>query len=391
MGSSAKLRRSSITVYGEPTDKIDYEHLSTSQRKAVDVVRENLKLYERTGATLKHGVIIYAAWGSGKSQGILTMKKMQLIDDVLELGDPYKQVTKDIELKEEETLQKIANNIVKRASKLKKPFIALDNPDVPAGSRVTEKGAFNFIKWLLEEAVSGRMELPYLVVTLNEFTYRRLAEEQVRMAKIVQHFDVVKLEWSSQDLEKAVRARLPSDVLRGGDETLKTITSIARTPRAAIYIYLKWLSRTEGRGVSRDALLNFVINEGIKPALDTYIEILAQPGYKLSRVKSKKWIDVWRSIVSRDEHRKLVIRLIERAGVTSSELRKALSSPYKVKHWPITAAMKYHIVERPEPATYRFTDEFLAASVEYSAGSSESAREVLRNMAELYGRTGIRH
>ncbi len=391
MCPKARLQTSSViplTAYAEPTDNLTYDMLSESQKKVVDVVKENVDLYISTGATLKHGVIVVGAWGAGKSQVLRTMKSMGLIGDILERGEIYRWVTRDVELRKEETIQRILETIVNLANRSGRPFVALDNPEIPLGSNVTEEAAFRFTWRLLEEATFGK--LPYIVVTLNEFTYRKLSEERRRsMAKIAQHFDIVRLEWSSSDVEKAIKARLPSTIVsRGGQELVKAVADVARTPRSAIFLFVKGLIRVKSIGDPRDALFDLIIKDGLRPAFDNYIKILSQSGYKLSKAKSKRWVDVWRNIIEDSSFRDLVIGLIERKGVSTRKLYNVLGGSYKVAHWPVTAATRYHIIEKPEPLTYRFTDEFLAASTEYAAGLTETAMEILRNMAELYGKIG---
>jgi len=151
---------------------------------------------------------------------------------------------------------------------------------------------------------------------------------------------------------------------------------------------VKGLLRIKKTSEAKGALFDLIIEDGLKLAFDNHIKILSQSGYKLSKAKSKKWVDVWRNIIRDKVYRDLVIGLIERKGVSTRMLYKILGGSYKVAHWPVTAATRYHIIEKPEPLTYRFTDEFLAASTEYAAGLTETALEILRNMAELYGKIG---
>ena len=378
-----------ITAFAEPTDDLTYQNLSKSQQKAYDVVDENRTLYQETESTLKHGVLIVGSWGSGKSQVLRVMKKNKLIGLILERGQIYREIGEDVELKDEETIRNILDNMIKKVNNIIKqaknndesppPFIALDNPDIPLGSNVTEEAAYRFTWRLLEEATFGR--LPYLVVTLNEFTYRKFEEERKHsLAKISQHFDIIFLEWNSDDLERAIRTRLPRIYLTISRRKLaREVAEVARAPRSAIFLFARAL-------VKRKSPIDLIIEDGIKDAFDQYVRILSQSGYKLSKAKSKKWIDVWRNIIK--HKRDLVEGLIKREGVLTRELYDALGKDYKVSHWPVTAATRYHIIEKPEPLSYRFTDEFLAASAEYAAGLGYTASGILKNMAELYGRIG---
>ena len=378
-----------LTSLAEPTDKLNYQDLSRAQKRAVDIVRDNKDLYERFGITLKHGLIIVGSWGSGKSQVLITMKKMGLVGSIQERGELYRWVTKDVELKRESTTKRLLENITELAKKSETPFVALDNPDIPLGSNVTEEAAYNFTLRLLEEATFGG--LPYVVVALNEFTYKKLSEEKKRsMAKIAQHFDIIKLEWSTEDLERAIKTRLPNNLFKNGGVLTKAVAEVARTPRSAIFLFVRSLRGVKPGSEARKILFEFVIENGVKNAFNEYVKMLSQSGYKLSKAKSKRWIEVWRTVIERKDSRSLVIKLVERKGAESRELTNTLGlgGGYKVAHWPITAARKYHIIERPEPLVYRFTDEFLAASTEYAAGMGETAIEILENMAELYGKIG---
>ena len=373
-----------LSSFMEPTDKLSYDELSAPQKKVVDIVKENIELYKLTGMTLKHGVIVVGSWGAGKSQVLRTMRKMGLIAAILERGEIYKWVSRDVELKKEKTIEKILENITRIAEKAKWPFIALDNPDIPLGSSVTEEAAFRFTWRLLEEATFGR--LPYLIVTLNEFTYRKFSDEKrISMAKIAQHFDIVKLTWSSEDIERAVKTRLLKEMnMNIGSkekELLKEVAEVARTPRSAIILFARGLTK-------KKSVLELVVDDGLRNAFEEYIRLLSQSGYKLSKAKSKRWVEVWKNIISDSKYRNLVIKLIKREGVSTRELYKTLGEggKYKVAHWPVTAATRYHIIEKFEPLLYRFTDEFLAAATDYAAGLVHTALEILRNMAELYGK-----
>ncbi|HIC98100.1 MAG TPA: hypothetical protein EYP08_00095 [Pyrodictiaceae archaeon] len=363
---------------------MEYKDLSKSQQRAYDVVEENKQLYDETKATLKHGVLIVGAWGAGKSQVLRVMRNEGLVEDILERGQIYSGIVEDIELKNEETIRKLLNNIINLARKAESPFIALDNPDIPLGSKVTENAAYRFTWRLLEEATFGR--LPYLVVTLNEFTYKKFSDEKrVSMAKIAQHFDIVRLVWSPEDIEKAVKTRLLKKMNIGSKEKelLKEVAKVARTPRSAIILFAKGLAK-------KKSILELIVDDGLRNAFEEYIRLLSQSGYKLSKAKSKRWVEVWKNIINNKKYRNLVIGLIKREGVSTRELYKTLGEggKYKVAHWPVTAATRYHIIEKFEPLLYRFTDEFLAAATEYAAGLVYTALEILRNMAELYGKIG---
>ncbi|HIQ10551.1 MAG TPA: hypothetical protein EYH26_01050 [Pyrodictium sp.] len=382
--TSRMIPLTAYTAYIEPTDDLSYDELSASQKKVVDVVNENIELYKRTGATLKHGVIVVGSWGAGKSQVLRTMRRMGLIAAILERGEIYRWVSKDVELKKEKTIEKILENIRWMAERAKWPFIALDNPDIPLGSNVTEEAAFRFTWRLLEEATFGK--LPYLIVTLNEFTYKKFSDEKrVSMAKIAQHFDIVRLVWSPEDIEKAVKTRLLKKMNIGSKEKelLKEVAKVARTPRSAIILFAKGLAK-------KKSILELIVDDGLRNAFEEYIRLLSQSGYKLSKAKSKRWVEVWKNIINNKKYRNLVIGLIKREGVSTRELYKTLGEggKYKVAHWPVTAATRYHIIEKFEPLLYRFTDEFLAAATEYAAGLVYTALEILRNMAELYGKIG---
>jgi len=163
------------------------------------------------------------------------MRRMGLVKTILERGEIYRWITRD---KKEETIQRILETIVGLASKSGKHFIALDNPEIPLGSNVTEEAAFRFTWRLLEEATFGR--LPYIIVTLNEFTYKKLSENKRRsMAKIAQHFDIVRLEWSSSDIERAIKARLSDSIISRDGEKLLKAADVARTPRSAIFLFVR--------------------------------------------------------------------------------------------------------------------------------------------------------
>lgn len=382
-----------LTAFAEPTDDLEYKDLSKSQQRAYDVVEENKQLYDETKATLKHGVLIVGAWGAGKSQVLRVMRNEGLVEDILERGQIYSGIVEDIELKNEETIRKLLNNIINQARKAESPFIALDNPDIPVGSNVTENAAYRFTWRLLEEATFGR--LPYLVVTLNEFTFRKFIDERKHsIGKIAQHFDIIFLEWDAEDLAMAIRARLPPNYYqtRKQRELLEEAAKVARTPRSALFLFIQAVC-------DKRSPTDLIVDYGIKEAFNEYIRILSQSGYKLSKASSARWVKVWREIIENRKYRELVKGLIDRKGVATKKLYDVLSKDYKVSHWPITAATRYHIIEKVTTSDhpgYRFTDEFLAASADYAAGLAPTPRSlkgsttsgILESMAELYGKIG---
>jgi len=388
------MRLRTITT---PSDEIGYNNLSSAQRQAYDAVRENRELYNNYGFVKVQGVLIIGSWGSGKSQVLRTMKRDGLLSEILERGQIYEWITRDPNLESKKTRTAILRSIIEIAKKTGDPFIALDNPDIPTGSDVSENGAYEFTWYLLEQATFGI--LPFIVVTLNDFTFRKYEKEKPRStAKLAQHFTIVRLEWSSEELARAIEERITINETANGGlrgktqhdlELIKSVAELTRTPRSGILLYLKALQK----GFTNiNTLQDLIIDEGIVPAFNTYIELLSRSGYKLARAPGKKWIEVWRSALTNKSPkvRGVVRKLIDKErGALSKELNELLGKEYKVAHWPRTAAENYHIIERPEPLKYRFTDEFMAAAVDYAAGQRWAGDEVLKNMAELYGRVHI--
>ncbi len=376
-------RRLTLTALAEPTPKLKVDDLSQSQLKVLKIVEENRRLIAEVGVTLKHGVIFVGPWGGGKSQTLRTLASVGLLKDdaILERGQIYEWVTRDLKLERETTRSRLLQSIAERAEQIGDAFVALDNPDIPVGSMVSEEGAYSFTWYLLEQATFGK--LPYLIVTLNEFTFKRFEDERPQsLAKLSQHFDIVRLKWSAEELARAVERRLSAEGIRVDPTLAKLVARFARTPRSAIYLYIKAMAQ----GKRGPDVLWDLIAEGLAQAYNKYVEMLSQPGYKLSKASSRRWVDAWRMFLEDPETRELVKKLVDKNGVSSRELNRVLGRGYKVEHWPITAAMRCHIIERPSPMVYRFTDEFMAAAVEYAVGAAPTAEEVLRNMAELYGR-----
>lgn len=355
-----------------------YDNLSTHQRRVVDILRKRMELRKIYETKFKRGIIVVGLLGSGKTHVLRTLKNMGLVAAVLSGREIYEDVSEDIELKREETIKKILEGIRSAAEESKYSFIALDNPDIPLDSNVTKEAALRFTWRLLEEAAHGR--LPFMVVALDEFTYKRFEyEREDSMTEIMRYFDIVKLVWNSEDIEKAVRAWMgPLTNTSRGKELLKDVTVFTRTPASAIALFDKAL--TEDRPVLE------ILTEGLRYALDEYIKLLSQRGYKLSKAKSKKWTEVWRMIISDERYRDLIAGLIRREGVKARELSEALGTE---SDWPKIAAVKYRIIERPEPLVYRFTDEFLAAAAGYAAETPSVPSAILKSMAKLYGEIGI--
>lgn len=383
MSTLAKLRglrvesSTAYTSYINPTDELSYNDLSGQQRKVVELVREDMELYKLTGTTLKHGVIIVGSWGSGKTQVLYVMRKMGLISTILDREEVYGRSIRGKTGSIEEIVEEIVEDIRSLANKIGHPFIALDNLDIPSGN-ITGRQAFNITWKLIEEATLGK--LPYLVVALNEFTYRRFSDEKkASMAKIAQHFNIVKLEWSPEEVERAVKTKLLEKKNIGGKEKLlKEIIEVARTPRSAITLLVKALTMEK-------SILDLVVS-GLRGVFDEYTRVLSQSNYRLSRSKTRKWISIWRSIIGDKEYRELVVELMRREGVEVRKLYSILGGDYKTMHWVLTVPTKYHVIEEHKPLSYRFTTEFLAIAIDYAVGMRDASLEMLRTMAEIYSR-----
>jgi len=367
----------------DPSDDLDIKDLSKAQRKALESVKRDKNALDKLGFTIKRGVIIVGAWGSGKSVLLQVMKKNGFVEVLEKSRDIY---NKDIynKIRTRRNVKEITKRLVDELKKYS--FVALDNPDIPPDQSLDEKDTFEITWELLNEATYGNT--PYLVIAINDFTFKKFEEKKLALAKISQHFDIVKLEWDSNDLETALKRTLGKRTNGYDANALSAIAQLTRTPRSAITLASTLI--VQGN-VTKVAVYN-TIAAGAFNAFEKYVELLSQSGYKLSKSpKEPKWVETWRKILGAGdiESRNIVRKLIDRSGIPVKELYSFLGKRYKVKHWPVTAASKYHIIEKSRPGRYRFTDEFLAAAVGFAKSSSEQeALPILRSMAELYGKIG---
>jgi len=398
----------SITSLAEPCDEISFKDLSPQQRKVIDIVEKNRQFYEHFGVTIKHGVIIVGSWGSGKSQTLRTAIREGILPEkcAFERGRIYSWVSKDIDIRKTETKRRILESLVKLAKSSEFPILALDNPDVPTGSYVSVRGALNFTRWILEEATFGKT--PYLVITLNDFTYKVLESEPTIIAKIAQHFDVIHLIWNSEELKKALKARLQILGARTNipDEVLTTVSEITTVPRSAIFLTVKLLVGTRRTAINKEQLIRLLSIEGLRPAFEEYIRLLSRPGYRLTKAHGRdkpipRWIEIWNGILNVDDNYlvadegilfpskekiTLIYKLIKGKAAARDFTRLAKLGGYKVPHWLTNPPLKYCILVREVPGYFKFTDEFLSAATDRAAGLESTAKDVLRNMAELYGK-----
>lgn len=72
----------SLSSLVSPSDDIEYNELSESQRRAFDTIKYELESLRQEGWTLKDGIIIIGAWGSGKSQLVRVLLKERLVHDM---------------------------------------------------------------------------------------------------------------------------------------------------------------------------------------------------------------------------------------------------------------------------------------------------------------------
>lgn len=377
------MRKFTLATLTHPDPQIRISDLSDAQRRAYEIIKLEVESLRESSITLKCGIIILGATGSGKSQLLVTINSHdKLWREHLNGSKLYSWMTRDRNIRYEKTKVSIESAI--RANAIKNDGVAVID-DIDLGPNVTREGIINFITYILNKGINNELEY-FIVMTMNTETYRFLMRDELFRSKISQHFHVIQLVWSNEELIKAVKRRLGILEWTIDSNVLKLIAQVAKTPRSASIMAGKVKEKDERKFIVEYA------KRGLYRAYEYYIKKLVQPGGPLARSRSKegevrepKWMRFWKEILGTpEEYCGLLQKLIQGYVRSASELAKIAPIVNKYfsrnTHWVLTSAVKWHILIK-EPQGYRFNDELLSAAAEFYVRSDETAKSMLDALA----------